>query len=206
MSPCIKTYWVLKLIKRTPTEYIYSARYYFQWIILLLALCPYHITALYRVVFYRWQNSNTKRLSNLFWVTHHAIPGRVISLLPNLNHYTGVPPLVTPAHNEAHWVTINLSWVWILLCRAEFIHSPPWSSCITVRHIHKGQMGFLVRSSFLVSQTSTLLTAIEAFQIQIFERRSLKKMHFPNPIIHALNDNNNIWKKQHFEFKIISTH
>lgn len=89
---------------------------------------------------------------------------------------------------------LHLSWVWILLCRTEFIYSPPWSSCITVRHIHKGQTGCLVRSSLLVSHTSTLLTAIEAFQIQIFGRSSLKKMHFPNPIIHALNDSNNEWK------------
>lgn len=97
----------IKVNKKNTYWVFICARYYFQWIILLLSLCPYHITALYRVVFYRWQNSNTKILSNLLWVTHHAIPGRMISLLPNLNHDNGVPPLVTPAHNEDHWVTIT---------------------------------------------------------------------------------------------------
>lgn len=205
---CIRAYWALKLIRRIATEYMHVLGTVSSALSCLLPQFT-HITALwaYTAVVCRWGNSSTRK-----W----TCSGLYIMQSPQAGQFPLFPILTTVMRCSAplprsHRHAMNgteslshLSWVW-LLCRAQFIQIIHWSVCIGVAFT-QGTMDLMVRCSCLTPLLCWQQESKASFKIQIFGRTSLKKMWLPKPIIHILNDSHNVWKKQHFEFKIISTH
>lgn len=92
---CIRAYWTFKLIKRTLTEYLYVLDTVSSALSCLLSQFT-QITALGvdSAVFCRWANQHKE--INLLWVIYHAVPGRAIPLVSNLNHHDARP------HSHSH--------------------------------------------------------------------------------------------------------
>lgn len=89
---------------------------------------------------------------------------------------------------------LHLSWVWILLCRAESIHTASWSVRLKVEHLYKWPMDHLVRYSLsLCVSLRWQQWSKTSVKIQNFGRKSLKKKCLLNPIIYVLNDSNDVW-------------